>query len=689
MTYPATPDLFLQRDLRPADLEADRPAALLRLYAWIQLARVGDNRILDLFRQGLIRGTVTGGQGNEALICPLALLADKSVDVVSFSHRDFGGHLVWSGRLGEHLAQYFANSGSPTKAREGNIHHGDPAARSLPMISHLGIMLSNVVGAVDSQRRLGRPAVGFAFFGDGSSSTGDIHESLNLAALINCPVVFVIENNGYAYSTPTSEQFVSPNLWERARGYGMEGLEMDCADPENVVRVLGAAIARARETSRPILIEARTFRLRGHAAYDTCDYMKPGEADAILAGDPLPRWRARLVAEGLGPRLDAIDAVVRDHVEASIQAAMALPPVSPEGMEADLFAPDAPALPWTPSLDSGPAAAAGGKPDAKVENLTMAHAINRALRKVLTERPESLVLGQDIGTYGGAFKVTEGLLKDFGRARVFSTPLCESASTGYAIGLATNGHRPIEEFQFADFATDATTQIVLNAATYHFRAGQKVPLVFRFPCGGGLTFGSFHSQELEAVYLSFPGLKALYPSNPQDAFNAVLAAYEDDNPVILFEHKGLYRRGKHPVRWDPDYRAVWRPHRVRAGDFATVVTYGEMVLHCAEACAYLEEEYETSFDLFDLRALAPLRLEEIEASLARTGRLVVVHEGRRTHGFGAELVSRLTERHFPSLKAAPLRIAALDLPVPFAPELEKVYRPDRDKIVDALTAWMG
>ena len=685
MTFPATPEPFRRRDLRPADLAADRADALLRLYAWVQLARTGDNRILDLFRQGLIRGTVTGGQGNEALICPLALLADKATDVVCFSHRDFGGHLVWSGHLGDHLAQYFANSGSPTKAREGNIHHGDPAARSLPMISHLGIMLSNVVGAVDSQRRLGRPAVGFAFFGDGSSSTGDIHESLNLAALINCPVVFVIENNGYAYSTPTSEQYVSPNLWERARGYGMEGMELDCSDPEHVLRVLGAAIERARTTSRPVLVEARTFRLRGHAAYDTCDYMRPGEADAILAGDPLPRWRARLVAEGLGPRLDALDATVRDFVEASIQAAMALPPISPEGMEADLFAPDPGPLPWVPSLGSEPAAAGAQA----AEPMTMAHALNRALRKVLAERPESLVLGQDIGTYGGAFKVTEGLLKDFGRPRVFSTPLCESASTGYAIGLATNGHRPIEEFQFADFATDATTQIVLNAATYHFRAGQKVPVVFRFPCGGGLTFGSFHSQELEAALLSFPGLKALYPSNPQDAFNALLAAYEDDNPVILFEHKGLYRRGRHPVRWDPAYREVWQPRRVRAGDFATVVTYGEMVLHCDEACAYFAEEYETTFDLFDLRALSPLRLDAIQESVARTGRLVVVHEGRRTHGFGAELVARLTEANFAALKAAPLRVAALDLPVPFAPELEKVYRPDRDKIVDAIAAWMG
>jgi len=702
MTFPATPTPFQRRDLRLADLERAPDATLLQLYAWMQLARTGDNRILDLFRQGLIRGTVTGGQGNEALICPLALLADKSVDVVSFSHRGFGGHLVWSGHLCDHLAQYFANSGSPTKAREGNIHHGDPAARSLPMISHLGIMLSNVIGAVDSQRRSGKDAVGFAFFGDGSSSTGDVHESLNLASVLGVPVIFVIENNRYAYSTPVCEQFVSANLFERARGYGMEGFAMDCHDPEHVLRTLGAAIDRARHTSRPILIEAHTFRLRGHAAYDTCDYMQPGEAEAILAEDPLPRWRAKLAATGLAPELDQIDAQVRDFVETSIKAAMALPPISPDGMLEDLFAPDAPALPWVPSLNSQPSTLNSGQPSAlssqlsapasplsASENMTMAQAINRALRKILAERPESLVLGQDIGTYGGAFKVTDGLLRDFGRPRVLSTPLCESASTGYAIGLASSGHRPIEEFQFADFATDATTQIVLNAATYHFRAGQKVPIVFRFPCGGGLTFGSFHSQELESALLSFPGLKALYPSTPQDAFNALLAAYEDDNPVIVFEHKGLYRRGKHPVQWDPDYRAIWQPRHVRSGDFATIVTYGEMVLHCTDACQYFADEYETTFDLFDLRALSPLKLDPIKASVARTGRLIVVHEGRKTHGFGAELVARLTEEHWGQLKAAPLRIAALDLPVPFAPELEAAYRPSQEKIIDAIAAWMG
>ena len=681
MNFPSTPALLRQRDIPLADL--GKPESLLLTYAWMQLARTGDNRILDLFRQGLIRGTVTGGQGNEALIVPLALLADKAVDVVSFSHRDFGGHLIWSGHLGDHLCQYFANSGSPTKAREGNIHHGDPLNRSLPMISHLGIMLSNVIGSTDSQRRLGRPAVGFAFYGDGSSSTGDIHESMNLAAVLSVPVVFIIENNQYAYSTPVCEQFVAPNLFERAKGYGMDGYAMDCSDPARVLQTLGAAIDHARQTCSPVLIEAHTFRLRGHAAYDTCDYMKPGEADAILAQDPLPKFRTRLAAAGHGSRLDAIDAEVRTFVEDTIVAALALPPVATAGMEEDLFSPTPAPIPWVPSV--------GSRLDqpGKAENLTMAQALNAGLRKILTERPESIVLGQDIGTYGGAFKVTEKLVDDFGRPRVFSTPLCESASTGYALGLAVNGHRAIEEFQFADFATDATTQIVLNAATYHFRAGQKCPVVFRFPCGGGLTFGSFHSQELESAYLSFPGLKALYPSNPQDAFNALLAAYEDDNPVILFEHKALYRRGKQPVQWDPGYREAWQPKKLRSGDFATIVTYGEMVLLAGEACAYFEEEYERTFDLFDLRALSPLRLEAIKESVGRTGRLVVVHEGRRTHGFGAELVARLTEEHFSQLKSAPLRIAALDLPVPFAPELEAVYRPTKEKIVEAITAWMG
>ena len=677
MAFPTVPAILASRDLRPAELEKNPAEALLRIYAWMQIARLADNRILDLFRQGLIRGTVTGGQGNEGLIVPLALLADKAIDVISFSHRGLGGHLVWSGHLCDHLNQYFANAESPTKAREGNIHHGDPSNRSLPMISHLGAMLSNVIGATDSQRRFGQPAVGFAFFGDGGSSTGDVHETMNLASLLSLPVVFVIENNQYAYSTPTCEQFAPGiELWQRAAGYGIEGMRVDCTDAEQAARTFAGVIEKVRRTSRPVLIEARTLRLRGHAAYDTGDYLQPGESESFFAQDSLPRIRAQLAAKHGAARLDAVDAELGTFLEACVKVAIATPRPSPEGMEAELYAPASAPLPWKPA----PAAPA---------QLNIAQALNLALRKVLAERPESIVLGQDIGTYGGAFKVTENLLKEFGRPRVMNTPLAESACTGYAIGLAVNGHRPIEEFQFADFATEATTQIALNAATMHFRSGAACPLVLRLPTGGGLTFGSFHSQELDSFFLAMPGLTALYPSTPQDAFNAVLAAYEDPNPVLLFEHKALYRRGRSPVAWDPNYRDVWQPRQMRTGDFATFVTYGEMMHLADEACEYFAAEYETSFDLFDLRALSPLPLDPIRASLARTGRLIVLHEGRRTHGFGAELVARLVEENFRALKSAPLRIASLDLPVPFAPELEHAFRPTKEKIIDAISAWMG
>jgi len=675
MAFPNPPQILADRTLPAANLTESRDESLLRIYVWMQLARSADNRILDLFRQGLIKGTVTGGMGNEGLIVPLALLADKGHDVISFTHRGFGGHLIWGDHLCDHLNQYFANASSPTKAREGNIHHGDPKNRSLPMISHLGIMLSNVVGAVDSQRRLGHPAVGFAFFGDGSSSTGDIHESMNLASLLSLPVIFVIENNRYAYSTPVKEQYVGAELWQRALGYGMEGFAADATDVEAFAQTIAATIEKVRTTSRPVLIEVNTLRLRGHAAYDTCDYMPKGETESFFAQDPLPRLRAKLADAGHSARLDELDGELAAFLEASIKATLPIPRPEAGGMLEEVFAPASPDLSWKPET---------GAP----ELLNFAQALNAAHRKILTERPESLVLGQDIGTYGGAFKVTEGLLQEFGRPRVFNTPLAESACTGYAIGLAVNGHRPIEEFQFADFSTEAFSQITQNAATYFFRSGAACPVVFRFPCGT-VQLGSFHSQELESTFLSLPGLKALYPSTPQDAFDALLAAYEDNNPVILFENKALYRCKKKPVVWNPDFRKVWEPKQQRKGDYATVVSYGEMLHLATEVCDYLAEEYETTFDLFDLRGLAPMKLDAIEASLARTGRLVVIHEGRRTHGFGAELVAQLTEGHFSQLKAAPLRIASMDIPVPFAPELEHVYRPNKDSVLEKIVNWMG
>lgn len=672
MVYPSPPPFLAEKNLTQADLD-DIGRSLLRCYSWMYLARVADNRILELFRQGRIRGTVAGGQGNEGLAVPIGLLADKEIDVVSFSHRGLGGKLIWSMELGEHISHYLANSGSPTQAREGNVHYGDPRNRSYPMISHLGVMPSNVLGGADSQRRQGHDTVGFTFFGDGASSTGDIHECMNIATLFRLPVVFVIENNEYAYSTPTSEQYATPDLVRRAGAYGMEGVSLDIADTETTLRTLSEIIARVRRDRFPIVLEAKCLRLRGHAAYDTCDYVPPEVTQSWEARDALPRLRQRLLEEGLESEIEQREKALTEFLEASVHAAFSHGPAQPDGMFEAAFAPARSKENW--------------KSDGPHEKLTAAQALQRAHRKILRERPEAIVLGQDIAGYGGAFKVTEGLFEEFGRNRVVNTPVAESATTGYAIGLALNGHRPILEFQFADFATDATTQIILNAATYHFRSGASVPLVLRLPCGGGLTFGSFHSQELETLFLHMPGLKALYPSTPQDAYNALLAAYEDDNPVILFEHKGLYRRLKQEVAFDPNYRLIWQPRQLLSGDTATIVSYGEMLLEATAAAEYLREEYDYTFDLFDLRALSPLNLDSIRDSVKKTRRLVVVHEGRRNAGFGAEIVSRLTEELFFEMESPPLRIASADIPVPFAPELESAYRPSRDKIIEAILAW--
>lgn len=675
MKVAAVADLLDQKNLSSGDLEEDNLFPALRLcYRWMYLSRAMDRRLMNLFRQGLVQGTMVGGDGNEGLIVPLTLLLNKELDVISFTHRDLAGKLIWSRPLVEHFCHYLANSGSPTQGREGNVHYGDPARRSYPMISHLGAMVSLVAGGVDSQRRAGHQAIGVALFGDGGSSTGDIHETMNLAAVYQLPVLFVIENNEYAYSTPTAEQFRVASLAERARGYGFQGEVLDIGqDPAATLTSLARIVDHVRTKSEPYLVEARVLRLSGHAAYDTADYIPDDKKTEWAGRDCLPRWRNHLLSAYPEAELEKEEKALEDLLAATADEALALGKPSPEHLARDVFAPEQPPRKWLPEEPG--------------KDLTFAQALNKGLAKILREQPESLVIGQDIATYGGAFKVTDHLFTEFGRERVINCPLAESATIGHAIGLALNGHRPIVEFQFADFATDATTQITLNAATFHFRAGAKVPLVLRFPCGGGLTFGSFHSQELEALYAQFPGLKILYPATPQDAFNALLAAYEDDNPVLLLEHKKLYRQAKATIKWDPDYRQVWTPRLVREGTEATWVTYGDMVGESQKALDYLLEEYDFTADLFDLRALSPLDLREVRESLQITKRLIVVTEARGTAGFGAEIVSQLTEEEFWSMEAPPLRITAPPMPVPFAPNLEKVYRPESSTLIEKVATW--
>jgi 2-oxoisovalerate dehydrogenase E1 component len=673
--YPETPEILQNRSLRQSGLKNLDASTLSQVYNWMYYSRRTDDRLRDLFRQGLVYGTLAGGQGNEGLAAPIGLLLDKEKDVVCFSHRNLAGHLIWSDHLCDHLCQYIANSGSPTLGREGNVHHGDPLTRSLPIISHLGPILSSVMGGVDSQRRLGKDAIGIGFIGDGASSTGDVHETMNMAAVLKIPIVFVIENNEYAYSTPMNEQFTGDSLGRRAEGYGMTHTTLDVSDTRKIVHEFDRVFSEVRESGFPTVVEVKTLRLRGHAAYDTCDYLTADIIKGWDKRDANPMLRQQLI-ETLGESpIKEAEETIDAFLEECINVSLAQPPIEEQDLQAGEFVNTFHGFKWK-------------KAGQVFKNVTLAQALNEAHRMILEESDVSLIMGQDIATYGGAFKVTDKLFTEFGRNRVINTPLAESATVGYGIGLAFNEHRPIIEFQFADFATDATTQICLNAGTFYFRSGKCLPIVMRFPCGGGLTFGSFHSQELEGLYAQFPGLKILYPSTVQDAFDCMLAAYDSNDPVLLFEHKKLYRGLRSDLTVSNDYGHVWQPRLVREGEIATLVTYGQMVGICEKVCDYLEEEYEYSFEIIDLRALKPVNLEPIRESVRKTGRLVMVHEARRNNGFGAEVISQLTEELFFEMEAPPLRICSLDVPVPFASALEKQYMPNQESITQDIINWL-
>tara|TARA_B100001123_G_scaffold440713_1_gene580348 strand:+ start:435 stop:2495 length:2061 start_codon:yes stop_codon:yes gene_type:complete len=672
--YPDTPEILNARSVSNNNLQ-NVESALPQIYNWMYLSRRTDDRLRDLFRQGLVYGTLAGGQGNEGLAAPIGLLLDREIDVVCFSHRNLAGHLIWSDHLCDHLCQYMANAGSPTLGREGNVHHGDPLNRSLPIISHLGPLLSSVMGGVDSQRRNGEKAIGVCFIGDGASSTGDVHETMNFAAVLEIPVVFFIENNEYAYSTPISEQYTIESLASRADAYGMAATSLDISETQSIVSEVNRVFSEVRESGKPAVVEVKTLRLRGHAAYDTCHYLTDGIIEGWKKRDANQILRASLIEKlGEDAVLDA-ECTINAYLEECIKVSLAQPPISEQDLEADQFS----------NAFHGFQCKQEGL---EVKNLTFAQALNHAHKLILEESDKAIVMGQDIATYGGAFKVTDELYDKFGREKVINTPLAESATVGYGIGLAFNGHRPVIEFQFADFATDATSQICLNAGTFYFRCGAKIPMVLRFPGGGGLTFGSFHSQEIEALYIHFPGLKVLYPSTVQDAFDCMLAAYDSDDPVLLFEHKALYRGLRGDIVINNDHNRVWQSRLVREGLVATLVSYGHLVTVCEKVCAYLEDEYEYSIELIDLRSLKPVDLDPIRESVRKTGRLIMVHEARRNTGFGAEVVSQIVEELFFYMEAPPLRIGSQNVPVPFAGPLEKQYLPTKESIVQDIINWL-
>ncbi len=637
--------------------EAAAEVDLKALFRALLLPRTIEEKKLRLIRQGRLSKWFSG-YGQEAIAVGCAWALEPS-DYVLPMHRNLG---VWTTRgvpLRPLFCQLMGKEGGFTKGRDRTFHFGLPEKRIVGMISHLAAMLPVACGLGLSEQLKKERNVALAFVGDGATREGDFHEALNLAAVWKLPVLFVVENNGYGLSTPTSEAVPVENIAEAAAGYGMPGVVVDGNDVLAVIEAVRKAAGRARAGEGPTLLEMKTFRMRGHEEASGTKYV-PGHLFAAWADrDPLERFAGKLVKEGVmtAEEIEALRAELAKEIDEIAEWALTQPPVhsTPEAERADVFAPAF--TDFTPP--SGPKS-----------TRRFIDAISDGLRQAM-ERDERIVLmGQDIAEYGGVFKVTAGFLERFGRERVRNTPIIESGAVGAAMGLALGGFKPVLEMQYADFITCGFNQIVNNLGTTHYRWGAPVNVTIRAPYGGYIGAGPFHSQAMEAWFAHAPGLKVVIPSTPEDAKGLLMTAIEDPNPVLFFEHKHLYRSLRGDATEAPFHLPFGQARLAREGTDATIVTYGLGVHWALEEAAH-QAERGFSVEVVDLRTLVPWDAETVLRSLAKTNRLLVLHEAPMTAGFGAEVAARITEAGFEHLDAPPVRVAAEDLPIPFSPTLEK------------------
>lgn len=645
---------------------------LLSFYRALVYPRLIEEKMLLLLRQGKISKWFSGiGQEAIAVGATLAMHADEWILPL---HRNLGVFTTRNMPLEKLLLQWQGQAAGYSKGRERSFHFGDRAHQICGMISHLGPQLGIADGIALAHKLRKDNRATLVFTGEGGTSEGDFHEALNLAAVWDLPVIFLIENNGYALSTPVSAQYRCASLVEKAAGYGMEGVQVDGNNLLEVYQTVRSARAYAASRNKPVLIEAMTFRMRGHEEASGTKYVPPELLEAWAAKDPIAQYEAFLLEEGIlsEERIHEIRESLKHDIEEAVAAGLQPRPalVSTEQELADIFAPaPAPHYPIGTSTEK-----------------RFIDAIAEALRQSMEEFPLLVLMGQDIAAYGGAFKITEGFLEKFGPDRVRDTPLCESAVIGAALGLSIQGFKSMVEMQFADFVTCGFNQIVNNLAKIHYRWGQNADVVIRMPTGAGVGAGPFHSQSNEAWFTHVPGLKVVYPSTPEDAKGLLCAAIADPNPVLFFEHKALYRSITGLVPDEYYTIEIGKARLVQSGDDLTIITYGSGVHWAME---YAANHQHLSICVLDLRTLIPLDYNAVQQAVAATGRVLVLHEDTLTGGFGAEISAWIGEHCFHLLDAPVVRCASLDTPVPFSTELEKNFlaKSRLDAHIQQLMAW--
>ncbi|MCA0382434.1 MAG: dehydrogenase E1 component subunit alpha/beta [Bacteroidetes bacterium] len=638
-------------------------AELIDIYQQLLLPRMIEEKMLVLLRQGKISKWFSG-IGQEAIACGVTHALQQDEWIMPL-HRNLG---VFTGRhmpLSTLFKQWQGNKDGYSKGRERSFHFGSAAHHVCGMISHLGPQLALADGVALAHKLKGEAKVAVAFSGDGGTSEGDFHEALNVAAVWDLPVIFIVENNGYGLSTPTNEQFRCAQIADKAKGYGMEGITIDGNNILTVIDTLKGVREYCIKEQKPYLVECMTFRMRGHEEASGTKYVPQHLFDEWKKKDPVENFEFYLQQTGVinAQQIDALKQNLKAHIEAELTKAYDSAEMMPDEQEelADVYAPVKPMLvpavsPTSLITDSN--------------NSRFIDGIRDGLYQSMQVHTNLVLMGQDIAEYGGAFKITEGFVQEFGKARVRNTPLCESAIVGAALGLSLEGYKSMMEMQFADFVTVGFNQIINNLAKIYYRWGQNADVVIRMPSGAGVGAGPFHSQSNEAWFTHTPGLKVVYPSTPADAKGLMIAAINDPNPVMFFEHKALYRSVSGYVPSHYYEVEIGKARVVQDGEDISIITYGSGVHWAME---YQQRHMHVSLHILDLRSLLPLDYSAIREAVQATGKVLILHEDNLLGGIGGEISAWISEHCFDMLDAPVVRCASLDTPIPFNIELEQQY----------------
>lgn len=632
---------------------------LLDLYKRILKPRLVEEKMLILIRQGKVSKWFSG-IGQEAISVGVTAALD-STEYILPMHRNLGVFTSRDIPLYRLFSQWQGKANGFTKGRDRSFHFGTQQYNIIGMISHLGPQMGVAAGIALANKLQKNKKITAVFTGEGGTSEGDFHEALNIAAVWQLPVMFIIENNGYGLSTPTNEQYACENLADKGIGYGIESYIIDGNNILEIYNKLVQLKAEMQENPRPVLLEFKTFRMRGHEEASGTKYVPEELMAAWAAKDPVDNYSKFLIKQGV--LTEAENTALHNEIKKEIDQHLLLANDEPEIIPS-----------YNEELNDvyKEFKAQEVKPNSNTENIRFIDAISNSLKESMQRHENLIIMGQDIAEYGGAFKITDGFVDLFGKERVRNTPICESAVVSAAMGLSINGYKAIVEMQFADFVSTGFNPIVNLLAKSHYRWGEKADVVVRMPCGGGTQAGPFHSQTNEAWFTKTPGLKVVYPAFPYDAKGLLNAAINDPNPVLFFEHKQLYRSIYQDVPKDYYTLPLGKAALLKEGGSVTIIAFGAAV-HWA--LATLAKFPIIQADLIDLRTLQPLDTETIFASARKTGRVIIYQEDTLFGGIASDISALIMEECFEHLDAPVKRVASLDSPIPFTKALEDQFLP--------------